>query len=99
MFIGLGVGRAFGHSDVGVLIGLGIGFLMMAVVRIKTEPILVKIPSTASGYFLILLGIALIVAGLGKIYYPDILYPYISGIAIAFFGIGLIIWGGKMVKQ
>ncbi|HEY8108680.1 MAG TPA: hypothetical protein VIF43_01595 [Patescibacteria group bacterium] len=33
MFVGLGIGVAFGHSNVGVLVGLGVGFLAMAVLR------------------------------------------------------------------
>jgi hypothetical protein len=85
--------------DVGGAIGMGIGFLLMAFVRIKAQPVEVGIPSTASGYLLILLGVVLIVSGLGLIYYPDILYPYIAGIFITLLGIGFIIFGGKTVKK
>jgi len=99
MFIGGGLGLAFGRPDVGGAIGMGIGFLLMAFVRTKAEPVEVKIPSSASGYFLILLGIALIVTGPGLIYYPNILYPYIAGILIALLAVGLIIFGSKMVKR
>ena len=99
MFIGGGLGLAFGRPEVGGAIGMGIGFLLMAFVRTKAEPVEVKIPSTASGYFLILLGIALIVTGPGLIYYPDILYPHIAGTFIALLGIGLIIFGSKTVKR
>ena len=99
MFIGGGLGFAFGHPEVGGAIGMGIGFLLMAFVRTKVEPVEVEMPSTASGYFLILLGIALIVIGPGLIYYPDILYPHIVSIFIVLLGIGLIIFGSKTVKR
>jgi hypothetical protein len=35
LFIGLGSGMAFGRPDVGVLIGLGIGFILMLGVRMN----------------------------------------------------------------
>jgi hypothetical protein len=34
MFLGMGVGVLFGRADVGTLIGLGLGFIGMALLRI-----------------------------------------------------------------
>ena len=31
LFVGLGIGMYFGRPDVGVLVGLGVGFLLMAI--------------------------------------------------------------------
>ncbi len=35
LLIGLGVGQYFGRPDAGVLVGLGLGFLAMLIVKIK----------------------------------------------------------------
>lgn len=99
MFIGAGIGLAFKRPDIGGAIGMGIGFLLMALIRTKAEPVEVKVPSTASSYFLILLGILLIVTGPGLIYYPDLLHPYLTGVFIALFGLGFIIFGSKIAKK
>ena len=99
MFFGLGIGLAFGNPGVGVLIGMGAGFLLMGLVRTKVEPVEVKIPSSIFGYFLMLLGIALVITGTGLIWYINLLYPYIAGVFIALFGLGFIILGIKAVKK
>jgi len=35
LLIGLGLGQYFGRPDVGVLVGLGVGFLAMLIVKLK----------------------------------------------------------------
>ncbi len=99
MFFGLGIGLAFGNPGVGVLIGMGVGFLLMGLVRTKAEPVEIMIPSSIFGYFIMLLGIALVITGTGLIWYPNLLYPYITGAFIALFGVGFITLGVKAVKK
>ncbi len=99
MFIGLGIGLALGNPGVGVLIGMGAGFLLMGLVRTKIEPVEVRIPSSIFGYFVILLGIALVITGTGIIWYLELLYPYIAGVFVALFGLGFIILGARAVKR
>jgi hypothetical protein len=99
LFLGLGIGLAFGQAGVGVLIGLGVGFVAMSFVKIKSEPTEVTLPSSTAGYFLVLLGLALVVTGIGLIFFPTALYPYIVGVFIALFGIGFIFVGSKAAGQ
>ena len=35
MFLGAGIGMALGHTNVGGCIGMGVGFLAMAILRLK----------------------------------------------------------------
>jgi len=99
MFIGGGIGLAIGRVEVGGAIGMGVGFILMALVRTREEPVEIRIPSTASAYFLALLGIVFVVTGLGIIYFPDVLYPYVLGIFVILLGLGFVIMAGKTLKK
>jgi hypothetical protein len=99
MFVGGGIGLALGRPDVGGAIGMGIGFILMAFVKTREEPVEIKIPSSAYGYFLILLGIAFVVSGLGIIYFRDVLYPYMVGIFVILFGLWFVVMASGMLKK
>jgi len=99
MFIGAGIGLALGRPDVGGAVGMGIGFVLMAFVRARVEPVEVKVPSTISAYFLIILGIAFVIAGLGLVFYRHMLYPYVASVFVILFGVGFIVMASKMLKK
>ena len=99
MFIGGGLGMAFGRPEVGGAIGMGVGFLLMSLVRVRTEPMEVSLPAGASGHFILLLGIAFVLTGLVLLYYPDFLRRYGIGILPVLFGIGLAIYGLRVMKK
>ena len=69
----------------------------MAFIRTKGEPLEVKIPTTLSGYFLILLGLAFIFGGLGLMHYLDLLYPFEAGLFAILMGLGFLLFGWKIV--
>lgn len=95
MFIGGGIGLAVGQPGPGFLAGMGLGFLAMAVIRLKHEPVRVRVPSTARGYFLLLAGLTLVVAGPALVYRPDIVFPYLVAAFLTLLGAGLLVIGGK----
>jgi uncharacterized membrane protein len=99
LFLGFGIGWAFGHAGIGILTGMGIGFFAMALIRVKSEPWEIKLPCSSAGYFIFLIGALLIVIGVGLIFFPEKLYPYIIGVFIALFGVGFIILAGKSIKH
>ena len=99
MFIGGGIGLSLGRPEVGGAIGMGIGFFLMALVRHRDEPIEIRMPSSASAYFLILLGIAFIVAGLGIAFFPEFLQTYVFAIFAILFGIGFLIMAGVRLRK
>jgi hypothetical protein len=99
MFVGGGIGLALGRPDVGGAIGMGVGFILMALVKTREEPVEIRIPSSASAYFLLLLGLAFVVSGLGIIYFRDILYPYMVGIFVILFGLGFVVMASGMLKK
>jgi peptidoglycan/LPS O-acetylase OafA/YrhL len=99
MFIGAGIGLIFRRPDVGGAIGMGVGFLLMGLVRPRVEPVEVKVPTTASGYLILVLGVAFIVGGIGVIYFPRIIYPYLGGALAILLGIGFLIIGTRRVTS
>lgn len=94
MFIGGGIGLAFGEPGPGFLAGMGLGFLAMAMVRLRHEPVTLRVPSTARGFFLLLTGLTFLTAGPALVYWPEIIFPYLPAAFLTLLGIGLVIVGG-----
>jgi len=103
MFIGAGIGLAFDRPDVGGCIGMGIGFLAMAIIhtkKVKPTPITIRLPKSLGQVALSIIGTLIIICGLCLLYNPDLLYPYVAGIGIVIVGVvillsGLIGWHKK----
>lgn len=99
MFIGAGLGLLFSRPDVGGAIGMGIGFLLMGIVRIKikeVKPLEVTIPKYFGAIILVLIGVGFIVTGV-SLYtlrleiIREILLPYLGGTIIIVIGLFLIL--------
>jgi len=96
MFIGAGIGLAFGKPDVGGTIGMGVGFLLMGIIRtkrVKPTPVTISLPKSFGRIVLSIIGILVIVCGLCLWYNPGLLYPYVASIVTVIVGI-LILLGG-----
>ena len=90
VLIGLGVGIIAGHVASGVLIGLGLGFLAQALYKSDRGPV----PDPAAPccghsnrWISVLVGVFMIVIGIGIIWSPVDLWPYIIGIFLILLGI------------
>jgi len=102
MFVGLGLGMIFGESGAGVIIGMGVGFLLSAFVRIKRieRGFTVRIPRGLGGVALMLVGIALILLGfqvLGVM--PMELARYAGGLALIGLGILFLVGAGMILRR
>jgi len=92
MFIGAGICLLFGRADVGGAIGMGIGFLAMAFLRGKeVRRVEVSVPKTLPSIGLTLVGLLLIATGVLLFVSPELLYPYLAGVAAIILGIFLVI--------
>jgi len=90
MFIGGGLGLAFNRPDVGGAIGMGVGFLLMGLIRIKSikpSPITLTIPKSFGNIFLSFLGLIIIFIGVSFLLNLD--YQLIFG--FGFVALGLLI--------
>lgn len=94
MFIGAGIGLIFGRPDAGGAIGMGVGFMLMAILR-RTEikRVELTVPRTLPSLVLIVIGLLTIVVGLALLYAPEIIYPYLAGIAALVIGALILTFG------
>jgi len=96
MFVGAGIGLAFGRPDVGGAIGMGIGFILMSIIRakeIKPTPVTISLPRSIWKIALSLVGILTIICGILLLYRPELLYPYLVGIGAILIGVLILVAG------
>ena len=97
--LGTGIGLLVGRPDVGAPIGVGIGFLVMALIGVrvvKPTPIVVRLPRSLGRIFLSVVGALVIVCGFFILYNPELLYPWVAGIATVLIGLVLLLAGLMM---
>ena len=94
MFIGGGIGMLLNHGGAGWVLGIGFGFLAMALIspkKIEFEKVKIplSLPRRAGGMCLIAIGIAVIVLAVGWLSFPEYFYTIIPGISVIIIGIGI----------
>jgi len=84
MFIGAGIGLIFDRPDVGGAIGMGVGFLLMGLIKargVEAQPITIDLPRTLSSALMVMLGVLVIAIGGVILLKPEWLYPYVVAMA------------------
>jgi len=95
MFIGAGIGLLFGRPDVGGAIGMGLGFLAMAIIRyygirVHSERH-ITLKSTIGVTLLMIIGLMFIAIGLSMLLNLEYLLKYITGLASIAVGLIFIV--------
>jgi len=98
MFIGSGLGLAVDQVAVGGALGLGVGFIAMALVRTDADPIQLRIPTSLSGLTLVLVGIGFIIGGLSLLFDWDFWHPYLSGGVLVLIGTAMLVVGTRAIR-
>jgi len=101
LFIGLGIGLILGNPAVGVLIGLGAGFVASALsgyyLRGPEEETAEEAPGhapmAASRWIMVLIGVFIILIGIGLVYAPLAIWPYVIAGLLVLLGIWFIVRG------
>ncbi len=102
MFIGAGVGLLFGRPDVGGAIGMGLGFLAMAVLKgryaeVRAERTAVIGPRAGSA-LLAAIGIAFIAGGVGLMLGISIPWEIMGGILAIAVGLAFLAAAFRLVR-
>jgi len=96
MFIGGGIGLLFGRPDVGGAVGMGVGFLLMAILRgkrVKSSQAIISLPRSFGQVALCSVGALMIILGFLILYYPELIYPYLIGMGVILIGILIFLAG------
>jgi len=102
ILFGTGIGLLFDRPDVGAPIGVGAGFLVMALIGtrvLKPTPVTIGLPRSFGRILLAAVGALIIVCGIFILYDVDLLYPWVAGIGTVVMGLviflGGLVGGGK----
>ncbi|RLE80389.1 MAG: hypothetical protein DRJ52_06475 [Thermoprotei archaeon] len=103
MFIGAGIGLLFGRPDVGGAIGMGLGFLAMAILRyhrikIESEKC-VSIRGAFGSIILACIGIMFILGGVSLLLNLEYLMKYVAGIIAIAIGLVFLAAAFKIISR
>ncbi len=90
LFIGLGIGIAYGQAGSGLLIGAGVGILARGYSK-HGDPQTVNMSLGIAGYIIALIGAYFILLSFALIYNLNFLYPYNASVPLIIVGIALLI--------
>jgi hypothetical protein len=98
IFIGLGVGMLVGHVVSGALIGIGLGFLVSSLVSGREEPDPSAGAPPCCGFMgrdlmPIVFGVFLILVGIGLVWAPLLVWPYLFASFLILLGIVFLLRG------
>ena len=100
ILFGVGIGLSFGRPDLGALFGVGVAFLVLALIGIRIvepTPITISLPKSFGRVVLCVIGILVIVCGFCLLYNLDLLYPWVAGIGTI--TMGLVIFLGGLIGR
>ena len=94
MFLGLGLGMLYGNTGAGLLIGMGIGFIVSSLLS-KGKRIFIEAGVTHRSILItsLILGGILIFFGLWVLGIITISWNVIAGFLLLLLGIAFIVWG------
>ena len=90
ILLGIGCGLLSGRPDVGALAGLGTGFIAMGIAKMINSPETGVSTLLVRSAFSIVIGAIFIIAGLGLVYFPAFIWPYIGALVLIIAGTWLI---------
>ena len=99
MFIGIGIGLLFNATGAATLIGMGVGFLLGSLVKLKRK-LEVNVPKNLGGVAIVIVGILFILGGLRLLgFIPKKYITYLVATGLIALGITIITFGINLVKK
>ena len=96
ILLGTGIGLLLNRPDVGAVIGVGVGFLLLALIGtriLEAPPVAIGLPRSLGRILLSVVGALMIVCGIFLLYNVDLLYPWVAGIAVIVVGVVFFLGG------
>jgi len=101
ILIGLGVGLLVNYPGPGVLIGLGCGFIASSLIHHEEPGPSAAAPGfygpAGKNWISLLIGFFMILIGIGLVWQPVLIWPYLIAILLILLGIGFALRGIRKV--
>jgi putative Mn2+ efflux pump MntP len=94
LFIGLGLGLLIGQPSVGIFVGIGVGFIAIAIARTKQQ-MGTGLHLDAPKFISFLIGLIFVVGGIGLVYFPAMLWPYLGAAVLILLGLWFMFKGWR----
>ena len=99
MFIGLGIGQIFDAAGTGVLIGMGVGFILGAFIRVERK-ISLSIPRSYGSAAMIAIGVVFVLMGLSLLgLFPLEMLRIFGGLCLIALGFALLAIGALSLRR
>lgn len=99
MFIGLGIGQVLDSPGTGVLIGMGVGFILGAFIRIERK-ITLSIPRSYGSAVIIVIGAVFLLMGLSLLgLFPLEILRILGGVFLVALGSALLVLGALNLQR
>ena len=99
MFLGLGIGMIFDQAGAGTMIGMGLGFIVGALIKMEPGSVTLKVPPLATLVVMTVVGGIFIILGLSLLLGLEISWRIVGGLAFFIIGVAIIAAGLKVTVE
>lgn len=99
MFIGLGFGMVVGEPGAGIILGMGVGFILGSLFWVEPRGITISLPPLIPGAALFGIGAVFTAMGIAMLYGFEIPWHVLVGFIVLLLGVAMMVGGAVILRQ